>query len=346
MTGMPASLAFWSAGRIALLSWARRIRTLAPLRDQGVDVGQLLLVAEVGVGVDVRAAAGLDGLLDVRLVVRRPARLLEVVPRHADGAAGGRAGRGAGRGCRCCSSGCGCGRAPPAAHAGTDPRSARRHSTNVHSFTPPRSLAPSIERATPVGYRTRLQSRLHPSYSGRRNRRYRVIDARLRRSPARRGPVGAARPPDRRAAARRRARPRRAAGRRLAEPCRHDPDERARRRQRAAVELRLEDRAATNGWIRPNRPPRTTSSGLRTLTRPGQADAEPAADVVERGQRGGIAGGGLAQDRVDAPRPPSAGRPARRRSAPSPTSVSQQPIEPQRQALPSGLTGRWPISPA
>src|SRR6266576_403775 len=30
MTGMPASFAFWSAGRMALLSWARRIRTLAP----------------------------------------------------------------------------------------------------------------------------------------------------------------------------------------------------------------------------------------------------------------------------------------------------------------------------
>jgi len=30
MTGMPASLAFLSAGRMALLSWASRIRTLAP----------------------------------------------------------------------------------------------------------------------------------------------------------------------------------------------------------------------------------------------------------------------------------------------------------------------------
>jgi hypothetical protein len=30
MKGMPASLAFLSAGRIALLSWARMIRTLAP----------------------------------------------------------------------------------------------------------------------------------------------------------------------------------------------------------------------------------------------------------------------------------------------------------------------------
>src|SRR6478752_4220502 len=30
MTGIPASLAFWSAGRMALLSWASRIRTLAP----------------------------------------------------------------------------------------------------------------------------------------------------------------------------------------------------------------------------------------------------------------------------------------------------------------------------
>src|SRR6478672_3156549 len=30
MTGMPASFAFWIAGRMALLSWARTIRTLAP----------------------------------------------------------------------------------------------------------------------------------------------------------------------------------------------------------------------------------------------------------------------------------------------------------------------------
>ena len=60
---------------------------LGALRDHGVDVGRLLLVAQVGVGIDVLAAGALDRLLDVRLVMRRPARLLEVVPRHADGAA-------------------------------------------------------------------------------------------------------------------------------------------------------------------------------------------------------------------------------------------------------------------
>ena len=77
---------------------------LGALRDHGVDVGRLLLIDEVGVGIDVRAATGLDRLLDARLVVCRPARLLEVVPRHADGAvgrrAGGSAGLGTGRGAR------------------------------------------------------------------------------------------------------------------------------------------------------------------------------------------------------------------------------------------------------
>ena len=75
---------------------------LGALRDHGVDVGRLLLALEVGVGIDVLAAGGLDRLLDVRLVMGRPARLLEVVPRHADRAAGPtRSGGGGGSTCAC-----------------------------------------------------------------------------------------------------------------------------------------------------------------------------------------------------------------------------------------------------
>ena len=68
--------------------------------------------------------------------------------------------------------------------------------------------------------------------------------------------------------------------------------------------------------------------------------------MVERAESGRRPGLGLAQDRVDlasARRP--VGRPARRSSAASPTSVSQQPTDPQRQAVPFGLTGMWPTSP-
>ena len=96
MTGMPASLAFSSAGRIALVSWASRIRTLAPFEirvSTSVSCCSVLRLASASM---YGAAAGLDGLLDVGLVVGRPARLLEVVPGDADGAAG----RGRGRSAR------------------------------------------------------------------------------------------------------------------------------------------------------------------------------------------------------------------------------------------------------
>ena len=52
--------------------------------DQRLDVRLLLCAVEPGVEGGVRAAAGLDGRLHVRLVRGGPARLLEVVPRHAD----------------------------------------------------------------------------------------------------------------------------------------------------------------------------------------------------------------------------------------------------------------------
>ena len=52
---------------------------------------------------------------------------------------------------------------------------------------------------------------------------------------------------------------------------------------------------ATNGWIRPNSPPRTTSRGIEDVHQAGQAEAEPVADVVEGAERGRRAGLGLAQ---------------------------------------------------
>ena len=131
-----------------------------------------------------------------------------------------------------------------------------------------------------------------------------------------------------------------------AEPGRHDPDHRARRGQ-ACRSSSASSVSRTNGWIRPWRPPRTMSRGLRTLTRPAEPDPEPAADVRRAPQPPAPS---LLPPRAG-PRPRRRGprrggsRPVRR-SAPSPTSVSQHPIEPQRHCAPSGLTGRWPISPA
>ena len=83
MTGMPASLAAWTPGRTAWLSCAKQDQDIDVLVDERLDVGQLLLGVEIRVGVGVGAAARLDRLLDVRLVLGRPARLLEVVPGDA-----------------------------------------------------------------------------------------------------------------------------------------------------------------------------------------------------------------------------------------------------------------------
>ena len=98
MTGMPASLACLDRRKDRLRVLREHDQDLGALRDQRVMSVSLLLVAQVRVGIDVRAAAGLDGLLDVRLVVRGPARLLEVVPRDRDRAVPGRGRRFAGRG--------------------------------------------------------------------------------------------------------------------------------------------------------------------------------------------------------------------------------------------------------
>ena len=75
---------------------------LGALRDQVLDVAGLGLGRRLGVVRDVRAAAGLDGRLDGRLVPLGPALFLVVVPRHADGATAADArGRRRGR-CRRC----------------------------------------------------------------------------------------------------------------------------------------------------------------------------------------------------------------------------------------------------
>ena len=143
------------------------------------------------------------------------------------------------------------------------------------------------------------------------------------------GGAGRASPPDRRSAARTRAPPRRAAGR-PPRASRDDPDEPARARAGARRSSSCSRPAPTNGWIRPNRPPRTISSGSRMLTRPASPIAEPAADVVEGAQRGRDPASARAASRRPRRDRRSGGRPARRSSAASPTSVSQQPTEPQR----------------
>src|SRR4029077_12641085 len=70
-----------------LLVLGKQDEDLRALRDQGVDVGKLPLIIQVGVGIDERATSSLDGLLHLRLVGGAPPRLLEVVPRNADDAA-------------------------------------------------------------------------------------------------------------------------------------------------------------------------------------------------------------------------------------------------------------------
>ena len=89
MTGMPASWAFLRAGRMALLSCASRIRTLAPFEmrvSTSVSCCSLLRLASASMYLP-PAASTVFWMFG--LSVRGPARLLEVVPRHADDAVGG-----------------------------------------------------------------------------------------------------------------------------------------------------------------------------------------------------------------------------------------------------------------
>ena len=62
---------------------------LRAIGDELLDVRRLLLGGRTGVSADVRAARSLDDLLDAGLVPLGPALFLEVVPGHADLAAGG-----------------------------------------------------------------------------------------------------------------------------------------------------------------------------------------------------------------------------------------------------------------
>ena len=99
-----------------------------------------------------------------------------------------------------------------------------------------------------------------------------------------------------------------------AERRRDDADQRARRRQGARSSSRSSG-SATNGWIRPKRPPRTMSRGLKTLTRP---PARSRASARPRRARCRAAGEPAAASRSTASTavaPPPAGRPARRSSA-------------------------------
>ena len=74
---------------------------LGALRDQRVDVGQLLLELRFASALMYLPPPSSTVFFRFGLVVRRPARLLEVVPRHADGAAGSGRGRPARGRARC-----------------------------------------------------------------------------------------------------------------------------------------------------------------------------------------------------------------------------------------------------
>ncbi len=104
--------------------------------------------------------------------------------------------------------------------------------------------------------------------------------------------------------------------------------------------------AATKGWSTARRPPRTMRAGLSVLTRPARPIPSHWPVASSASSAPASPASASASTASTAAVPPSAGRPARTRSASSPTSVSQQPTEPHRQVAPaSGLTGRWPTSP-
>ena len=84
-TGMPWSSALCTAGQDRLTVLGQDDDRVRALRDQVLDVGQLLLGGRPGVGGDVLRAAGLQGLLDRGLVELGPPFLVEVVPGNPDG---------------------------------------------------------------------------------------------------------------------------------------------------------------------------------------------------------------------------------------------------------------------
>ena len=349
MTGMPASLAFSIAGRIALLSCASRIEDLGALAISVSTSVSCCSMLEVRVGADVLAAAVLDGLLHVRLVVRFAQRgcwkLFHDTPTVQP--------------------------APDAADAGAGAR--RRGSTaaaRTRGQRPPRTpqrAAPIFDSscvssskcvAIPSRNERRCPARLPPSLSRQtagfawRSRPSALLLGGPVAAPVRHAlassnglRAGRASPPDRRSAARMRAPPHRAAGRRpRASPERPGPAVAVPRAR--AGRARARGPAPTNGWIRPNRPPSTISSGLKMLTRPASPMPEPATDVVEGAQRGRrsrprrrAASRRPRRDRRPAVGRPCAGGPPRR-----PRSPSSRPSR-SGTATPFGLTGRWPTSP-
>ena len=96
----------------------------------------------------------------------------------------------------------------------------------------------------------------------------------------------------------------------VAERGRQQPDRLTRLREREPVEFGSAPLASTKGWMRPKSPPRTTTCGLKTLTRPASPKPSQRADLVERLEHVGRAGGGLAEDGLDllAARRPGDGR--------------------------------------
>ena len=322
---------------------------MAPCDDQGVDVGQLLLAAEVGVGVDVLAAGGLDGLLDARLVwaaQRGCWKLFHDTP-TVQPAARTRSSRR----CRAARR-----RSPPlplehAAATTTSAANERRQSVDSCWSPPPMRCHFRLEMNADVrlGYHP-LFALDGPDARGDRRSfaapadRSRPSRHALASSTGRRR--GRASPPDRRGAARRRARRRRAAAR-----PRRASRGRPGRVARGAARARRSSSCSSAGADERMDPPEQAAEhdrarGLRMLTRPARPMPEPAADVVEGAQRGGRAGLGVAQERVDLGRDRrrSGGRPGAAAPPRRPRSPSSRPSR-SGTATPSGLTGMWPTSP-
>ena len=201
---------------------------------------------------------------------------------------------------------------------------------------------------TGAGVRARLPPFCLATSIRGRSRRSGAPDAPARsvtRSPARPGPTGPASRPGRRGAARRRARRRRAAAR----PRRARPGRRGRAARGAASARRSSSCsmvAADERMDPPEQPAEHDEPRVEDVDEAGERRCRASGRLVERAQGDRRAGLGVAPaPRRRSARPPPGGRPATPQQRRSPTSVSQQPIEPQRHGGPVGLTGMWPTSP-